>query len=327
MRSKLAFFATIAGLLIGKLAATGADSPQKKVFVVLLGGQSNAAGWGYHQFLVETKNPLANPQEDVDFYTGTGLPAMNNRLTKLQCGGGNPKLASDKKAQRAPLQFPALVGTDEMMNHFGPELSLGRTIRDRITIPGSKVAVIKSAVGGSTLFVQWLPDGTAESASDGKCYKEFQITVHDGLAALKKQYPGYEIEIIGMAWVQGESDAIKGQSGKYQKNLTTFIQDVRATFGKNIVFALSKFSPNQGSGPAFTELRAAQEAVAATVPKVIVTETIGDHYSTCDDFAEGRIHYQSAALLQIGQDLGNAIADAALKPKPPTQTRPILKQP
>jgi hypothetical protein len=283
-----------------------ADQTRKIVFVVLLGGQSNAAGWGYHQHLLDTGSPLTTPQEDVDLFAGTGLPALMNRLIPLQSGSGVPKAAGPKGAQ----QFPALVGTEAMLNHFGPELTLGRTVRDMIKDPDAKVAVIKHAIGASNLYGHWRPDGTADSTKDGPIYKGFHATVKSGLAALQQRYPDRDIEIIGMAWVQGESDATAAQAANYEKNLTTFIQDIRATYGDNLVFALSKLSPNQPQSPEFEVVRSAQQAVAAKGDRVVATETVGKSYPTATGFAEGALHYRSDALLQIGKDLAQAIMSA-----------------
>ena len=274
----------------------------KKMYVILFGGQSNAYGWGYHQYLYDTNDPLAVPQNDVLMFSARGLPHLVNVLTNLQCGAGISNVKSG-----TPQQYPGLSET-EAIDHFGPELSFGRTVRDLIRIPNSKVAVIKYAQSGSNIYEDWKPDGTADSTGDGFHYRNFQTTVKNGIAALQSQYPDYAIEIIGMGWVQGESDAVDGYSGQYQENLTKFIQDIRATFGMNIVFALSKLSMNQRPGHAgWPVVRAAQDAVAAALPQVIATETDGASYPTAEGFAEGNLHYMSEALLQIGRDLGNAV--------------------
>lgn len=285
-----------------------AQPSNKKVYVILFGGQSNAAGWGYRQYLLETGHPLANPQSDVEMYTGWGLDSVLNQLLPLQSGAGNDWIRSGVK------QYPAL--TTEPINRFGPELSMARTVRDGIDIPDSKVVVIKYAVGGSTLYGHWKGDGTADSSSDGSIYKTFQSTVHDGIAAIQNKYSYHEVEVIGMGWVQGESDALNvdgANASAYETNLTTFIADVRATFGTNMVFALSRLSTNQSDNAYWPTIRAAQAAVAAADPRVVATETDGINYLGAAGFAEGQIHFLSSALIQIGEDIGNAlVATAAL---------------
>jgi hypothetical protein len=280
----------------------------KKVYVILLGGQSNAAGWGYRQYLLDEGHRLAEPQNDVEMYTGSGTAAVLDQLLPLQSGCGKDLIRSGVK------QYPSI--TDTPVSRFGPELSMARTVRDGIHIPDSKVVVIKYALGGSTLYAHWKGDGTADSSSDGSIYKTFQSTVHAGIAAIQTAYPYHEVEVIGMGWVQGESDALNNagaNASAYEANLTTFIADVRATFGSNLVFALSKLSPNQSANVYWPTIRAAQEAVAAADPRVVATETLGSNYLSAIGYAEGQLHYLSSALLQIGEDLGNVIiATAAL---------------
>lgn len=280
----------------------------KKVYVILLGGQSNAAGWGYRQYLLDEGHPLAYPQSDVEMYTGRGMDSVLNQLLPLQSGAGNDFIRPGVK------QYPAL--TTEPINRFGPELSMARTIRDSIDILDSKVVVIKYAVGGSTLYGHWKGDGTADTASDGSIYKTFQSTVNAGITAIQTKYPDHEVEIIGMGWVQGESDALNAggaNAAAYQANLTTFIADVRATFGANMVFVLSRLSTNQSDNAYWPTIRAAQAAVAAADPRVVATETEGINYPSAAGFAEGQLHFLSSALIQIGEDLGNAlVATAAL---------------
>ena len=277
----------------------------KKLYVLLFGGQSNGEGWGYQRYLSETNHPLAIPRDDVDlFYEIAGSGTLpEDTLLPLQSGTGkiDVKLGG---------HYPEL--TTSPVNRFGPELSFASTVRDLITIPDSKVALIKFAFSGSSLYdpADWLPDGTASRSADGALYQVFQKAVWKGISALRNKYPFYQIDIFGMGWVQGESDALETQGANYQTNLTKFIQDVRLTFNTNLTFVLSKLSPNQISGTTDTNklvqwplVTEAQDAVAAAVPKVGATSTTGSMYETSLGFDEGQYHYTSAALLQIGEDL------------------------
>jgi len=286
-------------------AVTNVALLHKKMYVILFGGQSNSQGYGYPQYLLDTGDSLANPQTDVDFYAGNST-FFPNTLTNLQSGSGYALVRPGVQ------QYPEL--TNAPINRFGPELSLGRTVRDRITIPGAKVAIIKCAYGGTSLYTDWLPNGTSDRATDGLKYQGFQTTVWNGLSALRTKYPDYEIEILGMGWVQGESDATGAASIAYQTNLTAFVADIRATFGTNIVFALSKISTNQQTAVVNwgAKVRDAQAAVAATVPKVVAIETIDiTKYPVATGYAENSMHFLTPALLQIGRELGNAIIDAS----------------
>lgn len=278
----------------------------KKVYVILFGGQSNALGWGYHQYLLDEGLPLAIPQDDVEMYVGCGMPSVLNQLLPLQSGSGKDIIRAGVQ------QYPAL--TNAPINRFGPELSMARTVRDGIDVPDSEVVVIKYAAGGTTLYNDWKGDGTSNSSSDGLSYQTFQSTVNAGLAEIQAAYPYHEVEVLGMGWVQGESDALNAvtygvpsYATNYEVNLTNFIADVRDTFGSNMVFVLSRLSTNQSDNVYWPTIRAAQAAVAAADPRVFATETDGVAYPTAVGFAEGQLHFLSSALLQIGEDLGNAL--------------------
>ena len=284
-----------------------------KVYVLLFGGQSNGEGWGYHRYLSEINHPLAVPRTDVDMFyeiAGTGTLAEDTILP-LQSGTG-------KTVPKAGGYYPEL--TIDPVNRFGPELNFASTVRDLITIPDSKVAVIKFAFSGSSLYDSddWFPDGTADRAADARLYRIFQQTAWKGIAALRNKYPLHKVEVLGMGWVQGESDAIEGQGAFYETNLTTFIQDVRLTFNTNLTFVLSKISMNQIDGTTDTNklaqwpmVMAAQDAVAAADPYVAATSTTGTLYETALGYDEGQYHYTSAALLQIGEDLGVALVETS----------------
>ncbi len=301
-------------LLYAQPAPSGREAASKgNVYVLLFGGQSNALGWGYQQYLEDTGDPLAKPQQDVEMFydiAGTGfLP--ENTLLPLQSGNSNTNV-------KQPGHYPAL--TNAPISRFGPELSFARAVRDRIRTPDAKVVVIKFAMGGSSLWDQsdWLPDGTTNSVADGRLYRIFQDVAWRGIGAVRYKYPDRMIDVLGMGWVQGESDALEGKGAEYQKHLTDFIADVRATFGTNLTFVLSKIAPQQVEGDANKKMieqwalvRAAQDAVAATVPKVAATETVGKSYAVSKGLSEGQYHFTTPALLQIGRDLGNALIETS----------------
>ncbi|MGZ0710199.1 sialate O-acetylesterase [Coraliomargarita sp. W4R53] len=284
---------------------------QEKVFVFLFGGQSNALGWGYKQYLIDHDIPLTEPREDVDLYYTIVWEAgylPKDQLVALQPGASH-------QYQKHGGFYPELK---EPVCRFGPELSMATIFRDRMTNPEDKLCVVKFARGGASLhdITEWRPDGTADSQNDGKLYQTFQDTVAGAIAALKQKYPGREIVVIGMGWVQGEADAMEAKGDEYQEHLTRFIKDIRATYGDQVGFAYSQVSPNQyilsrnlARVEEWKKVAAAQEKVAAAMPGVYMTKTEGDRYSVSRNTSEGGVHFTTPSLLQIGRDLGNAIAD------------------
>jgi len=279
----------------------------QKAYVLLFGGQSNALGWGYRQYLLDTGDPLAMPQADIDMFHGLNLYVPKDTLVPLQSGTGNTVV------KPLPNHYPAL--TTAPISRFASELTFARTTLDLILEPDARLGVVKYAMGGTSLYdpADWRPDGTADRAADGLQYRRFQETAWKGIAAMKNKYPYHSVEILGMGWVQGESDAIEGHADEYGEHLERLVIDVRATFGDGLPFVLSMLSTNQLEGAPQNEidqwpiLMAAQQAVAAADPKVAATETAGTNYAVSVGLSEGRYHYTTPALLRIGTDLANAL--------------------
>jgi hypothetical protein len=273
----------------------------KKAYVLLFGGQSNALGWGYRQYLLDTGNPLAYPQADIDMLHGLDLVVPSDTLVPLQSGTGNTVVKD------LPNNYPDL--TNAPISRFGPELSFARRVRDQISVPDVRLGIVKYAIGGTSLYeaTDWLPDGTDDRSADGTQYQKFQKTVWKFIAAMKNKYPTHEVEIFGMGWEHGGSDALEGHGSEYETNLTLFVQDIRETFGENLPFVLSKLSPNQGSVELRELVRDGQQAVADADPYVEATETLGTNYLTSVGLSEGQGHYKTPGLMQIGRDLGDAL--------------------
>ncbi|MFA7171834.1 MAG: LamG-like jellyroll fold domain-containing protein [Kiritimatiellia bacterium] len=189
-----------------------------QLYVYLQGGQSNADGRAAPADLPTTPVNLQQPQTDVDFYYLT-------KLTYL---------------------YPA-TSSGTM---FGPEITCGRSLTDQLNLDVSnRVAIIKYAVGGTTLHTDWIAGGDATTSGDGPRYVSFQQTVTAGLAALAAKYPDAKISIKGMTWMQGESDtASNSGSEAYYTNMTNLIADVRLTVGvPNMPFVIGRLSINQTS--------------------------------------------------------------------------------
>lgn len=240
-----------------------------RVRVVLIGGQSNADGRADPAGLPTSPVNLQLPQDDVSFYVGGALTT----LRPLTSGG----------------------------TQFGPEITLGRKLADLYASEtGTRVALVKYAVGGSNLYSQWKAGGDATITGDGPLYVNFQNTVNSGLAALRLAYPEASVAIEAMVWFQGESDAVvvdgTNYADQYQVNLTRFIADVRATFPENMPFVIGRLSLKQTALDANyrNTIRAAQNAIAAADPRVGIIDT--DTFGMKSD----NLHFDAAGQQSIG---------------------------
>jgi hypothetical protein len=291
-------------------ASPGLDPSPELVYLLLFGGQSNALGWGHQQYLLETGHPLAYPQEDVwMFYrkAGEGTLPMNEILA-LQSGTSNLMF-------REGGYYPEV--RDEPISRFGPELSFARTVKDALVAAGrdEPLVVVKFAHGGTNLYEHWYPAGSGDAKDDGRLYRIFQDTVEGALNAVAERFPNRRPVVIGMGWVQGESDAIEKRGAEYAEHLQRLIEDVRTKWGDRLIFVLSEVSPNQTEGSRnqdwlreWERVRQAQQAVATADPLSRSVPTQGERFATSADSAEGRFHFTSQALLEIGRDMGKAWA-------------------
>ena len=248
--------------------------------VFFVGGQSNAQGAGMASGLPAK---LQAPQDDVPFYYLCFF-GMKDCLTTLRPVPNSPKAAPS----------------------FGPEITFGRAMADFFAASGEKAAILKVAAGGTNLFHDWRPDGTARSARDGGLYRQFQTFIGKGLSALKAANPQATFRIRGMIWMQGESDGMKIESlpptteKDYEVNLTNFIKDIRLTYGKDLPFVIGRLSSGQTAvdpapgNPKLNYIRSAQSAVAAATQKTAIIDT--------DSCALGvdKLHFNARGQQQLG---------------------------
>jgi hypothetical protein len=114
---------------------------------------------------------------------------------------------------------------------FGPELFFGIELAKKY--PDEKFLFIKRSEGGTSLYGAWNPNWTLEKAQlkeeehKPKLYEDF-IDIVD--SQLEKLQPG-SYEIVGMLWVQGESDSGNRHgplpTETYAENLISLVKKVR----------------------------------------------------------------------------------------------------
>ncbi len=283
--------AAVAALHAAAAPLVPPPDPQR-VRVFLLGGQSNAEGYGTANNLLPE---LFYPQDDVDFFY---------------------------HFPNGPMVLATVRPGVSRSGSFGPEIAMARWLADHFSErePGTRVAIIKYARGGTNLHTQWRP-------GDGSEYLIFKETVGAGLAALVAAYPDASITIDGMAWMQGESDCTSEHAPLYQANLAGFIAGVRGVLGADLPFVIGRLSVNQTSRQAIplATVMAGQDAVAAADPRTGLVDTdgfglLGDnlHFDTSGNLDMGEafasemayLAWMNAALPAEVIDLGLGAADA-----------------
>jgi hypothetical protein len=170
---------------------------------------------------------------------------------------------------------------------FGPELGLAAHLARSLP---EEVAILKFAIGGSSLQRDWLP------RTGGTLYPELRRAVRQALSALRRS--GHAPRLAGVFRIQGEADALQAEAAaNYGQNLGALVQRLRREFGPpRLPFVFARL-PASLALPYAPEVRARQEAVALRLANTALVDT--DDLGTRPD----ELHYDSAAgaSLERGQ--------------------------
>lgn len=183
----------------------------EKIRVVLLYGQSNATGCTNNAYLQENNPDIYDKVNKglndvyINYCCENGGNSSNNNFVVCSLGNGATK------------------------KHFGLEVGIGLIYQEK----GLKCFIIKYSWGGSILDNQWL-NGKYRRGELYKAAINFTKTSLDYL--INK---GYDCQIDGICWMQGESDSITDISSRYYKNTKEFVSFLRhdlAPYQKTIDF-------------------------------------------------------------------------------------------
>lgn len=188
------------------------------------------------------------------------------------------------------------------MDIIGPEFGFAKAMSE--LYPAEEIHLIKVAKGGTPINF-WLPD------EKGKANGHTQLleNLKNALAKIEGEY-----EIMGMLWMQGESDAkTQAEAEAYQKKLEQLIALVRKETAKPelpvVIGRLSSriLESTKFKMPFVKTVQSAQEAVTKTDKNVFVIDT--DDLSQRDDL----VHYDQAGQLGLGKRFGEAMVKTLKK--------------
>ena len=173
------------------------------------------------------------------------------------------------------------------VKHFGPEVAFGQAMAAHL---GQPVGIIKVAVGGTNLAVQWSPD--AGKSLYTKLAKE-----------VKAAREGRPIVIAGMLWMQGEADSKdEAMAGAYKSNFIHLIESARQDFGNaELPFVFGRVNP-PGAKYAYADVvRKAQEAIQLPACRMV----------NCDDLHKhnDHLHYDDKGQLELGKRFSTAMIE------------------
>ncbi len=181
----------------------------KKAYVILLNGQSNASGVSLDVYLKQNvseqkyqvyENGFDNVY--INYFNDNGLNKSDG-FVKVKTNQGY------------------------VSGYFGPELGLAEKLNE--LHPDKMFFIIKYSWSGSNLFEQWL--SPSSKGKTGLMYNAFKKFTDLSMKYLISK--GYQVSVNAMCWMQGESDAFGVQAENYEYHLKNLVNDVRQTFGSS----------------------------------------------------------------------------------------------
>ncbi|MBN1387555.1 MAG: hypothetical protein JW965_03865 [Bacteroidales bacterium] len=290
-------------IVISVLIVTGCSKQQGTEYnLYYLGGQSNMEGYGYCSEIPDSY--LESIDDILIFHGNTAADGVEidgkGIWSQLKPGHGGG--------------FSSNGNQNNYSDRFGCELSFAVKMKE--LNPGSKIALLKYAKGGSSIdeeaagtFGSWDPQYL-----DGKGINQYDhslAAVDNALSIKDIDGDGKDDRLIpsGIIWMQGESDAAFTEeiAKRYYDNLSELINLIRQALGDPdlpVVIGRISDSGNDPSGRVWEfgeTVRKAQHQFAQDDPMAaIVTST--DNYSYSDPW-----HYDSEAYIDLGNKFALAL--------------------
>jgi hypothetical protein len=252
---------------------------EAKAKVFILSGQSNMSGGGEVAEGFQFEAAVGDKVRIWDASDGWGKR-------------GNP-------GQWVSLNQLQAMKTEARINRIGPEFGFAKAMAE--LYPADEIHLIKVSKGGTPID-WWLPD--ANRKENG--HSVLLANLKNALQRIDGEY-----EIMGMLWMQGESDSKKQEDAEaYRKKLEQLIALMRKETGKpELLFVIGKLSSRILESPKFKmpfvkTVQGAQESVAENDKNARVINT--DDLSQRDDF----VHFDKEGQMGLGQRFGEAMQQA-----------------
>lgn len=210
MRKKLAFIPLLSLVLSG----CGEYTPQENhgpVDVIILTGQSNAVGYTYSTYLLDS----IGYEKTYEYYLGyQGIGICYNNWEKNDL---DQMFHTYDSLNDSVYFVPVRLGEGYEEDAFGPEIGIAESLSKDCS---NKVFIIKFACGSSSLHEDW-------ARRFCPLYPLLIDFVYQKMKLLSNY--GYEPTVKAMCWMQGESDAnSQWHTETYLSNLENFVSNVRS---------------------------------------------------------------------------------------------------
>ena len=168
------------------------SNAQENLDLFIWAGQSNAQGW----------------MGDAAYYPKEGKELDDSILLNWTFAGHTSSEGRWVRMVPQEGRFPT--------GHFGPEVSFGRELKKA----GFNPAIFKYTRGGTGLARDW------KSPGEGGIYDSMVKDLKTAIQKLEEK--GYRVNVSGLIWIQGETDAGNEEASEtYYQNLKRLIEHLR----------------------------------------------------------------------------------------------------
>lgn len=272
---------------------TTSEDESKKVDVIFLAGQSNMEG---HTHISELQKRVTPTQ--FQYYSSE----MTTRI-KFYCDNGKNKSNGFTKVY---------LGQGFNASRYGPEIGIAETL-EKANLK-REVILIKFCLGGTNIYSDWRSD---RSGSGSKLYYDFLEFGDNAIAELEEM--GLEVNVHGLCWMQGESDATQDRMTEkyevYEKNLFDDIYQYFEDKVENEFHIMDAYISDCSTWKNYEAINQAKENNAANNPNHHIIDTLGAGLKYDSEPLGGvdLFHYDSLSMIQLGQMFGEQIIEYALK--------------
>ncbi len=267
-----------------------------KAKIIILAGQSNAVGVAHTEYL----SRHFSGEKIEKFKEGFDGILMNYYSHDMKSNG---------------FVKTTLGCAEKGKDTFGPEVGIADYLSEKY--PEDKFFIVKSAVGGTNLFYDWLPPscegdyqkeslGFGDTESEfyrkgGWCFNELVKVLSESISILEKQ--GYETEICAFCWMQGESDALEADTvEKYGERYENLLKDLNEKFGQYMKKCMYIDAGISDVWKHYKEINQWKESHAKKTRNSIYIDTIAEGLVTSKE-PEGEVdfaHYDSDCTIKLG---------------------------
>lgn len=178
--------------------------------------------------------------------------------------------------------------------------------------PNRELRIIKCAIGGSTIETSW---GITTPSADGIWVYFRDYVMLPAIAKMAAE--GKRPNIIGIYWMQGESDASPTSQPPYAGRLTKLFERCRTELGltvpKMVVGTLSNagWVGNNSDEASWTALKGNQASVVAADSNAVLFRTDGSGNYPNYPLGTDNLHWPASSIDIMGADLYSILAPTA----------------